>query len=256
MKFTPLDYPICLIQPKRILETSAWNEHVPFAMFLVDLLKPKVFVELGTHTGVSYSAFCQAVKELGLKTLCTAVDTWEGDKHAGIYGKDILQDLKSHHDPLYSDFSRLIQSSFDEASIKFSDNEIDLLHIDGLHTYEAVRHDFLSWLPKLSDRALVLFHDIAEKKDDFGVWKLWDELKLKYPSFELIHGHGLGVLAVGNKYSPGIDLLIKTTDEGQLVREFFKILGARLTTEIQVRKLQLEISEKDRRMEDNINKLD
>ncbi|MGB9592400.1 MAG: hypothetical protein ACPL1K_07770, partial [Candidatus Kryptoniota bacterium] len=59
----PFEHSICFAQPLRIAP-SAWTEHIPFAMFLVDILKPKVIVELGTHYGVSYCAFCQAVKTL------------------------------------------------------------------------------------------------------------------------------------------------------------------------------------------------
>jgi hypothetical protein len=66
---------------------SAWIEHVPFAFWLADVLRPRRIVELGTHNGVSYSAMCQAVKILGSATSCFAVDTWKGDEHAGFYGE-------------------------------------------------------------------------------------------------------------------------------------------------------------------------
>ncbi len=54
MSINPLSHPICLSQPRRKL-SSAWMEHVPFAMYLVDVIRPKQLVELGTFYGVSYS---------------------------------------------------------------------------------------------------------------------------------------------------------------------------------------------------------
>src|SRR5512136_885412 len=114
-----LDHLICYAQPRRMTDVSAWHEHIPFAFYLVDVLRPSLLVELGTDKGDSYCAFCQAVSELRLDTRCCAVDSWAGDEHAGIYGTDVLQDLRQHHDLLYGSFSTLLQSTFDEALQRF-----------------------------------------------------------------------------------------------------------------------------------------
>jgi hypothetical protein len=226
-----LDHPICFNQPIRLIETSAWIEHVPFGMFIIDLLRPEILVELGTQMGVSYSAFCQAVKQLGLSTRCYAIDTWEGDSQAGYYdGSEVLANLKLHHDPLYGEFSRLVQSTFDEAADHFQPGSIDLLHIDGLHTYEAVKHDFENWLPKMSNRGIVLFHDINVRERDFGVWKFWIEVENKYSNFVFTHGHGLGVLYVGkNNFNPIKSLTSMPLEQAKRFREIFFVLGSRLS---------------------------
>ena len=64
---------------------SAWFENFPIAVWLIKTLKPSVVVELGTHFGFSYMAFCQAVKAFELPSKCYAGDVWEGDSQAGYY---------------------------------------------------------------------------------------------------------------------------------------------------------------------------
>src|SRR6516162_6303822 len=172
---------------------SAWYAHVPFAHWLVAVTRPRLLVELGTRNGVSYSAFCEAVVNCKLDTHCFAVDTWKGDDHSGFYSEEVYLDLCRFQDERYSAFSKLLRCGFDEAVSYFADSSIDLLHIDGLHTYEAVRRDFESWQPKLSESGVVLFHDTNIREGDFGVWRFWEELRTQFPSFEFLHGAGLGV---------------------------------------------------------------
>jgi hypothetical protein len=168
---------------------------MPFARWLIGRMEPKIFVELGTHTGNSYFSFCQGVQEEGLSTKCFAVDTWKGDAQAGLYDESVLKLVEQNNQTNYSKFSTLYRMTFDEALGRFQDRSVDLLHIDGLHTYEAVRHDFETWLPKLSPGGLVLFHDIKIKERNFGVWKFWSELKKQYPRcLEFEHSAGLGIL--------------------------------------------------------------
>lgn len=229
----PLDHPICLSVPRRLTTTSAWHEHIPLAFYLVEILRPRLLVELGTFSGDSYCAFCQAIQELGLNSRCYAVDTWEGDPQSGFYGPEVLRDLRNHHDPLYGGFSELVKSSFAEAIAHFENGSIDLLHIDGFHTYDAVRHDVDSWLPKLSSRGVLLLHDIGERSRDFGVWKLWAEVSSKFPAFEFTHGHGLGILGVGSELPDDLlQLMHAAEEEAALTRRFFFELGHRLSLRV------------------------
>jgi hypothetical protein len=240
----PLDHRIIFSTPRRLARISAWREHIPFGMFLVDILRPRTLIELGTHTGNSYCAFCQAVDELQLSTQCHAIDTWRGDSHTGAYGPEVLADLRAHHDPLYGEFSTLVQSTFDEALELFSDGTIDLLHIDGLHTYNAIKHDVEAWIPKLSDRGVLVLHDIDTRRPDYGVWRLWETLKATHSHFELHHGYGLGVLAVGPAQTDEFRELLSLPDEAAgPLRQLFFTLGYRLRLQLQVEDARTKLVE-------------
>jgi glycosyltransferase involved in cell wall biosynthesis len=157
-----------------------------------------------------------------------AIDTWQGDEHAGFYGNEVYKRLRDYHEPRYGHFSRLVRSTFDNALKHFSDGSIDLLHIDGRHFYDDVKHDFETWRSKLSDRAVVLFHDTNVRERGFGVFRLWEEQRSNYPGFEFLHCHGLGVLGIGNELP---DLLTRLFESSALpvlcagIREAYTRLG-------------------------------
>jgi GT2 family glycosyltransferase len=225
--------PVSWMKPLRLSPPDAWVGHIPFAFWLIEAAAPRRFVELGTHSGNSYLAFLQAVDELKLNTQCFAVDTWRGDEHAGLYDEQVYEDLEKYHNSRYQSYSRLVRSTFEEALPQFDDGSVDIVHLDGLHTYEAVKGDFESWLPKLSERGIVVLHDINVRENRFGVWRLWEELRETYPNFSFLHSHGLGVLLVGKKIPSRVKRLHQLTigqDETavRLMRAYFGALGSGL----------------------------
>ena len=215
--------------PKLEEKESAWRGHTPFSGWLLHILKPKIFVELGTHWGISYFSFCQVVREEGLETRCYAVDTWRGEDQAGRYDEDVYKFVSQYNHDNYSAFSSLLRMPFDEALESFSDQKVDLLHIDGYHSYDAVKHDFESWRPKLAPGAVVLFHDTNVRDAGFGVWKFWEELQENYScTFEFYHAYGLGILQFedsSNRTKSGwINLW---NGHEKLLQDYFSTLGAR-----------------------------
>ncbi len=246
--------------PEYLTQEQYWVGHIPFAFWIVAQLKPRIFVELGTYKGDSYCSFCQAVMKLNLDTYCFAVDNWTGDIHYGQYGEEIFEQIKNYHDPKYSHFSKLIRADFDAAVELFENNSIDLLHIDGMHTYNAIRNDFETWFPKLSDRAVVLFHDISEKRESYAVWEYWEELISLYPYIAFSHSSGLGVLFVGSNV-PNQLLEIASSPEKtkQKFIELFRCLGERITLKSEMANQRLwyekELSENKQLQESSYNQI-
>ena len=223
---------------------SAWIEHAPFAFWICDALRPRRFVELGTHYGYSYFAFCQAIDRLALGTVAYAVDTWQGDEHAGFYDEQVFQSVAVRNNQRYSAFSCLMRSTFEDALEYFEDGSVDLLHIDGRHFYDDVKHDFTIWRRKLTEDAVVLLHDTNVRERRFGVWKFFQEMVERHPSFQFYHGHGLGVLAPGEHIpEPLAPLLQASSEPVDQIRGVYAALGGALTRHAGVEDLRAEIEQ-------------
>ena len=214
-------------RPEYLVE-STWLEHAPFAYHIVFVLQPKIFVELGTSSGFSFFSFCQAIQRYSTGTFAYAVNSWSEGEHTETYDLRIYEDLLRVRRQ-YGSFSTLIRSSFSDARPSFGEKSIDLIHIDGHHDYAEIKITFEEWLPKLTEDAIVLFHDTNVREPGFGVWRYFEELKNGHPSFNFLHGNGLGVLALGEV--PGCLRAFFDADSitATLIRAIYSRLGRSVT---------------------------
>lgn len=85
------------------------------------------------------------------------------------------------------------------------DQRLDLLFIDGDHTYEGVKKDFEDYGPLVRPGGLIAFHDIVrnDAKPEIKVWQLWQEIKQQRESVEFVDPDsraprmGIGVVFAG-----------------------------------------------------------
>ncbi len=226
---------------------TAWLEHGPFAMWLVQAMKPRLIVELGSHYGYSYFAMCEAVRDASLNTQCFAVDTWAGDEHSGYYDESVYERVVQENRQ-YAHFSTLLRKTFLEALEDVEDGSVDILHIDGSHFFEDVKEDFESWVPKLSSSAVVLLHDTAVRERNFGVHQFWKQVKHKRNSLNFRHCHGLGVLFWGEKIAEGLQEFVKLAADhrvNETILALFDTLGSRMRAERALSELEGVCAQKD-----------
>lgn len=84
------------------------------------------------------------------------------------------------------------------------DGLLDVLFIDGDHSYEGAKRDHDLYSPLVRRGGVIAFHDIVPHADErVGVWQLWRELKERHMSEELVTktplphiGGGIGILRV------------------------------------------------------------
>ena len=187
------------LNPK--LKFAYWEGHRDFAYAFLQFVRPERLVELGSQYGCSLFSFCQAVRDFKLDTEINAVDMWSGDIGAEITGEEVYALVQKTAATYYPEVNlHLFQMCFDDARPNFADNSIDILHIDGGHTFEDVEHDFTTWLPKLKENGIVLFHDVYSPIDQ-GSCDHWEKTKKEYDCyFDFTHSCGLGILFPKGRY--------------------------------------------------------
>lgn len=163
---------------------SSWKGHRAFAEWLTQRLQPKITVELGVDYG--YSLFCLANKNPGR---VIGIDLFEGDSHAGTRERNQHETVQQFAtDNQYTNV-QLIKGDFTELA-QYWVAPIDILHIDGLHTYEACLMDFVNWGPHVSATGVVLMHDITSYPDVTRVFlEVGAQAKVAF-----LHSAGLGVV--------------------------------------------------------------
>jgi predicted O-methyltransferase YrrM len=165
---------------------------------IVASICPKKVLEIGTFQG---GTLCILARLSAPDATIISIDL-PGGKFGG--GQSQLRSL------LYHTFGKLFQrmhlirgdshSGEVAGKVKHITQSLDVVFIDGDHTYEGVKHDFLSYFPLVRQSGIIAFHDIAEHPEKAGgdVPRFWNEVKTSYRHEEIIEnreqGWGIGVL--------------------------------------------------------------
>lgn len=243
-----------------MLKYSPWAGHRNFAYDYVANTKPRTVVELGTHYGSSFFAFLQAVEDgTSPDTLVYGIDAWgyvDGNEWTKVEYETDIYEIFLKTLEAYTCTAHPIRMTFDEAAQEF--DSIDLLHIDGTHTYEAVKHDYETWESKINADGVILFHDISETSylHDDASPKFWKELKARHPyTLEFDHCYGLGIFCKGPNaydklkrvdfsYYQRINNMLDVQNRDDLRKNYFRLKDN--DTYIAFLKEQIEIKEQEK----------
>lgn len=143
--------------------SSAWKGHRAFAEWLVARTKASTIVDLGVDHG--FSTFVWGLSARKHRGCVFGVDMFEGDQFTGKRNTfdGVMGRVKQHK---LEDCVKICRSDFSSLANVWT-KPIDILHIDGDHTLEAVRGDFQAWSPFVKSDGVILFHDTHVQ--EFGV---------------------------------------------------------------------------------------
>jgi chromosome segregation ATPase len=191
------------------LESSQRLEHVPFAFWLVDALRPRVVVQIGTADATAYFAICQAVERLGLETDCFAVEGFTPRAQDEVKRAESARD---YHDAHYRTFSRWIPRSLERNSDQFSSGTVDLLVLSDSLSYDELARVVEEWRPRMSDQAVLLIDGTRSMSPQAAPPRIYRELRTEFAGFELPFGEGLGLVAMGSRPHDRMDRFLRTCE--------------------------------------------
>jgi predicted O-methyltransferase YrrM len=161
-------------------------------------LNPLTVLEIGTARGGTLLLWTRLAQK---NATIVSIDL-PGGKFGGGYSKRqaaVYRRFAGKHQKLHllREDSHA-QQTLDKTKELFGGKPVDLLFIDGDHTYEGVKKDWEMYSPLVRQGGMIAFHDIAGNYEDTQVKRLWDSLKPEFKHRE--HAvdsngyYGIGIL--------------------------------------------------------------
>jgi predicted O-methyltransferase YrrM len=165
----------------------------------VQELEPKTILEVGTARGGTLFLLCRSAPE---DAEIVSLDLPYG-KNGGGYPK--------WKEPVYQLFAKsgqqltlLRENSHLKESRKRVEGAVrgkkfDLVMIDADHSYDGVKRDFELYSPLVSERGILVLHDILPNRFDpeIDVHRFWKEVSAAHQCEEIVDDYQQGCLGIG-----------------------------------------------------------
>jgi hypothetical protein len=160
---------------------QGWSSHRGLYELMVQKAKNgSHFVEVGAWKGRSAAYMCVEIINSGKDIKFDVIDTWHGTKGEHENDPDVKYNnlyntfLKNMH-PVRNIFTPIRLPSIAAANL-YDDASLDFVFLDADHSYEAVKNDIISWMPKIKTGGLLSGHDECIP----GVRKALHDLNITY----------------------------------------------------------------------------
>lgn len=166
---------------------------------VVEQIRPRTVIEIGTGWGGTLFLFATVASP---DAILISIDL-----PSSLFGRGYPE----WKDSLYRSFARdrqkieLVRGNSHQASSVeavervLRNRQVDVLFIDGDHTYEGVKKDFELYSPMMRKGGLIAFHDITPSlnNSEIEVPQFWNELRDAYENLEIKFQQdeaGIGIL--------------------------------------------------------------
>jgi cephalosporin hydroxylase len=163
---------------RRATQNKAMQKLSEVAPFLALIGHPRTIIEIGAGKGGMLNAFCAVAAE---DATIVSVDLEGGPYGYGEGATD--EELRDHANVKPSQTLHLVRgNSRDPAIVKrvsaLIPNGVELLFIDGDHTYEGVSTDYRLYSPLVRPGGIIALHDILPhpRHPDIQVDRFWRDL--------------------------------------------------------------------------------
>ena len=178
------------------------KEEIKNLLLILDKIKPKVILEIGTAGGGTLFLFSNVAHE---EAILISVDLYQSIEKRILFryiGKEKQKIFLIQGDSHSIETLKKIEGIL-------KGRNVDFLFIDGDHSYEGVKKDFEMYSPLVRKGGIIAFHDIVPdyytkygiKTDSWAgeVYKFWNEIKERYEHMEIVKDRnqdacGIGVL--------------------------------------------------------------
>jgi len=150
----------------------------------IGLTKNMRMVEIGSYVGDSTKVFAERFEKV------FAIDPWRNgydDSDAASYQFDMAK-VELQFDTLCSEYKNIekMKCRSDQGyyllNVNYPGKVFDFVYIDGLHSYEGVKHDIHIWKWKIKEGGFIGGHDYSMKKFP-GVVQAVNEYKMPDMTF-------------------------------------------------------------------------
>lgn len=163
--------------------------------------RPRAFLEIGTRNGGTFFILCRLADP---HAIVISLDLPGGRFGGGytVFQIPVMRRMRRSRQQLglFRADSHRVETRT-RVMHTLNGVQLDLLFIDGDHTYEGVKRDFEMYSPLVKPGGIVAFHDIVEiSAAGVEVARFWNEIKTDYRNREIIENRQQGWGGIGILY--------------------------------------------------------